>query len=47
MVTFGGDYMDLPSRFQGSSPESAKENVAALAREIAETLAVEIVPAAE
>lgn len=47
MVTFGGDYMDLPTRLQGSSPNSAKENVAALAREIADTLAAEFAQAAE
>ncbi len=34
MVTFGGDYMDLPKKLQGSSPESARENVGALAHEI-------------
>lgn len=47
LVTFGGDYMDLPARLQGSSPESAKENVAALAWEIADILTTEITQAAE
>ncbi|MDO6481871.1 ParA family protein [Shimia thalassica] len=47
MVTFGGDYLDLPAHLQGSSPDSAKENVAALAHEIADILTSEIALAAE
>nr|WP_319949334.1 ParA family protein [uncultured Shimia sp.] len=47
MVTFGGDYMDLPSRLQGSNLESAKGNVTALASEIANLLSQEIRIAAE
>ncbi|MDA5558166.1 ParA family protein [Shimia sp. MMG029] len=38
MVSFGGDYLDLPRAFQGSAPQSAHANVAALANEIAATL---------
>lgn len=38
MVSFGGDYMDLPRAFQGSSPKSAHANVAALASEISAIL---------
>lgn len=45
MVSFGGDYMELPKQFQGSSPQSAHENVAALAQEISATLS-EILQAA-
>ncbi|MEO9574949.1 MAG: ParA family protein [Roseobacter sp.] len=45
MISFGGDYLDLPKRFHGSSPQSAHANVAALAREISATLS-EILKAA-
>ncbi len=45
MVSFGGDYLDLPKAFQGSSPKSAHANVAALAQEISTTLS-EILQAA-
>ena len=38
MVSLGGDYLDLPKRFRGSSPASAKANVSALAREVSEIL---------
>ncbi len=45
MVSFGGDYLDLPKQFQGSSPQSAHANVAALAQEISAALS-EILKAA-
>lgn len=45
MVSFGGDYLDLPKKFQGSSPMTAHENVAALAGEVSATLS-EILKAA-
>lgn len=38
MVSFGGDYLDLPREFQGSSPQSAHANVAALAHEVSAIL---------
>ena len=38
LISFGGDYMELPKAFQGSSPKSAHANVAALAQEISTTL---------
>ncbi len=34
MMSLGGDYVDLPLAFQGSSPKSAFDNARALAREI-------------
>ncbi|WP_171123529.1 MULTISPECIES: ParA family protein [unclassified Ruegeria] len=34
MMSLGGDYVDLPRAFQGSSPKSAYENARALAREV-------------
>ncbi|MGX9353406.1 nucleotide-binding protein (plasmid) [Shimia sp. W99] len=47
MATFGGDYLDLPARLQGSSPQSAKENVATFAHKIADVLTAEVALAAE
>lgn len=38
MVSLGGDYLDLPQKFQGSSPKSAHANVSALAGEISTML---------
>ncbi|WP_170510382.1 ParA family protein [Ruegeria arenilitoris] len=45
MTSLGGDYLDLPKRFQGSSPKTAHANVAALAQEVSATLS-EILQAA-
>jgi chromosome partitioning protein len=38
MVSLGGDYLDLPAKFQGSSPKSAHENVTAFATEVSTIL---------
>jgi chromosome partitioning protein len=42
MVSLGGDYLELPKEFQGSSPHSARANVSALAREISEIRTTEL-----
>ncbi|MDO6481415.1 ParA family protein [Shimia thalassica] len=38
MVSLGGDFIDLPKEFQGSSPTSAIENARALAVEVVDRL---------
>lgn len=38
MVSLGGDFVDLPKEFQGSSPHSAFENARALAVEVVDRL---------
>lgn len=42
MTSLGGDYLDLPKEFKGSSPLSAQENVQALAREVSTILTEEL-----
>jgi chromosome partitioning protein len=45
LVSLGGDFLDLPLSFQGSSPRSAHANVAALASEVS-TILTDVLEAA-